>query len=434
MNTQNSDEPTKKVRARIPLPNPQISESPAITSPIDPLLDPIKISTFPTGNQTIARKPIPDYEPETEVIHERKRFKLGRKKKKHQKKSVVAPSKPEDPGVEQLKPLPEEAAVAPQMEYTINGNPILGRGTSINAKPWWESGYWKVGEDEGFREMEVDIGTAGTLAVIGGTIRGGKHRYQGGPNQDSYAILHDESVQSYLLVAVSDGVSNAQFSGYSSRKLVRHTVRAMARSLSIDPERAWTSKELQEIANTAIINAADSMCVWVTDDLDSPKVPSSHATIYDLSATLTVAIIPTNPSPNGNRPATVGFVGDSPSYVLQNNSWRLITPAIKQGDVMDQSTAALPLHDNSKIRVDWIDIELAPGSALFVVTDGIGTSLDNGNTTLGEYLRSEWARPCSMKQFTNALDFDRSGEDDDRTAVAVWIPPFDGGTTETVAE
>jgi serine/threonine protein phosphatase PrpC len=405
-----------------------------IQSPIDPLLESTNISTFPIGSQNIVRKPIPDYEPETEVIHDRKLFKLGRKKKKLQKKSVVAPPKQEHPRVEQVKPLPEETAMAPQMEFTVNGNPILGRGTSINAKPWWESGYWKVGEDEGFREMEVDLGTAGTLAVIGGTIRGGKHRYQGGPNQDSYAILHDESVQSYLLVAVSDGVSNAQFSGYSSRKLVRQTVRAIARSLSIEPERSWTSKELQEIANTAIINASDSMRVWETDDLDSPKIPSSQATIYDLSATLTVAIIPTNPSPNGNRPATVGFVGDSPSYILQNNTWKLITPAIKQGDVMDQSTAALPLQDNSKLKVDWIDIELAPGSALFVVTDGIGTSLDSGNTTLGEYLRSEWARPCSMKQFTNALDFDRSGEDDDRTAVAVWIPPFDSGTTETAAE
>jgi len=322
---------------------------------------------------------------------------------------------------------------APQLEYTINGNPIIGRSTTINAQPWWESGYWKVGEDEGFREMEVDIGTAGTLAVIGATLRGAKHRYQGGPNQDSYAILHDESVQSYLLVAVSDGVSNAQFSGYSSRKLVRHTVRAMARSLAIEPERIWTSKDLQEIANSAIINAADGMRVWESDDLDSPKVPSSQATIYDLSATLTVAIVPTNPLPNGNRPVTVGFVGDSPSYILQNDTWHLITPAIKQGEVMDQTTAALPLQDNSKLKVDWIDVELAPGSALFVVTDGIGTSLDNGNTTLGEYLRSEWSRPCSMKQFTNALDFDRSGEDDDRTVVAVWIPPFGSGATESAA-
>ncbi len=91
---------------------------------------------------------------------------------------------------------------------------------------------------------------------------------------------------------------------------------------------------------------------------------------------------------------------------------------------MDQSTAALPLEDNSKVKLNWIDCQLNPNSALFIVTDGIGTSLDNGNTTLGEYLRAEWARPCSMKQFTNALDFDRSGEDDDRTAVAIWIPPF----------
>jgi serine/threonine protein phosphatase PrpC len=433
MDTQNSDGPTKKVRARIPLPVSQISEPPAITSPIDPLLQPAKISTFPTGSQIIARKPIPDFEPQKELTSERKRFKLGRRKKKHQKKRLKNADLPiAEPTIQD--PIPPEPTHLPIAEFTVNGNPILGRGTSINAKPWWKSGYWKVGEDEGFREMEVDIGTAGTLAVIGATIRGGKHRYQGGPNQDSYAILHDESVQSYLLIAVSDGVSNAQFSGYSSRKLVRHTVRAMARSLAIEPERIWTSKDLQEIANSAIINAADGMRVWETDDLDSPKVPSSQATIYDLSATLTVAIVPTNPLPNGNRPATVGFVGDSPSYILQNDTWQLITPAIKQGDVMDQSTAALPLQDNSKLKVDWIDVELAPGSALLVVTDGIGTSLDNGNTTLGEYLLSEWARPCSMKQFTNALDFDRSGEDDDRTVVAVWIPPFDSGTTETAAE
>lgn len=433
MNDVNPVGNNKKERVRIPLTDEKIGLSPPTKSPIDPLLGDKPAINFPLGRETIPRTPIDEYELNVNPLSKRKRFKLGRKKKKLKKKQAVTAAHQIRSGTEIKTPPVQVTAPAPELEYTINGNPILGRGTSINAKPWWESGYWKVGEDEGFREMEVDIGTAGTLAVIGATLRGGKHRYQGGPNQDSYAILHDESVQSYLLVAVSDGVSNAQFSGYSSRKLVRHTVRAMARSLAIEPERIWSSKDLQEIAKSAIINAADGMRVWETDDLDSPKVPSSRATIYDLSATLTVAIVPTNPLPNGNRPATVGFVGDSPSYILQNDTWQLITPAIKQGEVMDQTTAALPLQDNSKLKVDWIDVELAPGSALFVVTDGIGTSLDNGNTTLGEYLRSEWARPCSMKQFTNALDFDRSGEDDDRTVVGIWIPPFGSGATESAA-
>lgn len=423
MSTSNPDGPIKKVRARIPLPSPQTSDTSTIQDPIDPLLRSPWTPTIPTGTQTIVRTPIPDFEPQDERPTKRKRFKLGRKKTRQKDQKFADP--------EQVAQ-PETAVRLP--EFTTNGNPIIGRATTINARPWWESGYWKVGEDEGFREMEVDIGTAGTLAVIGATLRGGKHRYQGGPNQDSYAILHDELVPSYLLVAVSDGVSNAQFSGYSSRKLVRHTVRAIARSLSIQPDRVWSSKDLQEIATSAIIRSADNMSVWKTDDLDSPKVPSRNVSYRDLSATLTVAIIPTNTSPDGNRPAIVGFVGDSPSYVLQNGAWRLITPAIKQGEVMDQTTAALPLQDNSKLNVTWIDVELEPGSALFVVTDGIGTSLDNGNTSLGEYLRTEWAHPCSMKQFTNALDFDRSGEDDDRTVVAVWTPPFSSDTTSLAAK
>lgn len=433
MNDVNPVGNNKKERVRIPLTDEKIGLSPPTKSPIDPLLGVKPAINFPLGRETIERTPIEEYELNVNPLSKRKRCKLGRKRKKKNKKQVVAAAQQIRSGSEIKTPPVQATTLAPQLEYTINGNPILGRGTSINAKPWWESGYWKVGEDEGFREMEVDIGTAGTLAVIGATLRGGKHRYQGGPNQDSYAILHDEQVQSYLLIAVSDGVSNAQYSGYGSRKLVRQTVRGIAKSLAIDPARVWTGEELQGIANKAIIGASNSMRQWDPDDLDSPKVPPKKVSFQDISATLTVAIVPTNPSPNGNRPAIIGFVGDSPCYILEKNTWKLVTPAIKQGEVMDQTTAALPFENKSKTKIDWTNVELEPGSALFVVTDGIGTSLDDGNTSLGEYLRSEWARPCSMKQFTNAFDFDRSGEDDDRTVVAVWIPPFGSAATESAA-
>lgn len=368
--------------------------------------------SFPSGNQTIPRKPIKEFE-ERDISGSLWRRLLGIKEQKQPEPTPV-------PDIPEINVIDESLN---ETQYTLNDNPIIGKPTTINARPWWESGYWKVGEDEGFRELEVDIGTAGELAVVGATLRGGKHRYQGGPNQDSYAVLHDESVNKYLLVAVSDGVSNAKHSGYSSRKLVRQTVRAMAQILSIEPEMNRTDAEIKDIALRAVQRAANNMNKWDADDLDSPKIPQDQTSIYDLSATLTIAVIPVNAYEDNARKALVGFIGDSPCYLLDSD-WKLLTPATKQGEILDHGTAALPLEDNSQLSIQWLDVEIPSGSAFFIVTDGIGTSLDNGNTSLGRYLKNEWLRPCSMKKFTNALDFDRRGEDDDRTVVAVWTPPF----------
>ena len=368
--------------------------------------------SFPSGNQTIPRKPIKEFE-ERDISGSLWRRLLGIKEQKQPEPTPV-------PDIPVINVIDESLN---ETQYTLNDNPIIGKPTTINARPWWESGYWKVGEDEGFRELEVDIGTAGELAVVGATLRGGKHRYQGGPNQDSYAVLHDESVNKYLLIAVSDGVSNAKHSGYSSRKLVRQTVRAMAQILSIEPEINRTDAEIKDIALRAVQRAANNMNKWDADDLDSPKIPQDQTSIYDLSATLTIAVIPVNAQEGNARKALVGFIGDSPCYLLDSD-WKLLTPATKQGEILDHGTAALPLEDNSQLSIQWLDVDIPSGSAFFIVTDGIGTSLDNGDTSLGRYLKNEWLRPCSMKKFTNALDFDRRGEDDDRTVVAVWAPPF----------
>ena len=406
-----------KIRQKIAL-NPTINVDTniaTVTDVPDQSASPSSQAIFPTARVTISTAPLEEYEnghSKKGLFKRRRRKGKDRKAEEPTKKDFLDETK--SPIDETKSPITDSA----------NGNPIIGKGASINAKPWWDSGYWKVGEDEGFREMEVDIGTAGELAVIGATLRGSKHRFQGGPNQDSYAILHDELVHSFLLVAVSDGVSNAKHSGYSSRKLVRHTVRAIALDLANEPERVWTGDELIQIADNAIARASANMRIWVAGDLDSPKIPPDQASVYDLSATLTLAIIPVNPTEDGSRTAIVGFVGDSPCYLLDSDGWSLKTPPTKQGDVMDQTTNALPLDENETLKTKWLDVKIPAGAALFVMTDGVSTALDSGNTTLGEYLREEWSAPSTMKHFTNVLDFDRQGEDDDRTVVAVWTRPF----------
>jgi hypothetical protein len=398
--------PTKNVDANIT----------AVTDVPDQSISPSSQAVFPTARVTISTTPIEEYG----TSHSKKGL-LKHLLHWGKTKTIELPPTPTMPPKETEVPT---IKTKDPITDSPNGNPIIGKGAAINARPWWDSGYWKVGEDEGFREMEVDIGTAGELAVIGATLRGSKHRFQGGPNQDSYAILHDELVHSFLLVAVSDGVSNAKHSGYSSRKLVRHTVRAIALDLANEPERLWTGDELIQIADNAIARASANMRTWVAGDLDSPKIPPDQASVYDLSATLTLAIIPVNPTEDGSRTAIVGFVGDSPCYLLDSDGWSLKTPPTKQGDVMDQTTNALPLDENETLKTKWLDVKIPAGAALFVMTDGVSTALDSGNTTLGEYLREEWSAPSTMKHFTNVLDFDRQGEDDDRTVVAVWTRPF----------
>lgn len=335
--------------------------------------------------------------------------------------------------VEQLAkpPTPEPPTVNSEVlasrALSANGNPIIGEASSINKTPWWTSHWWQVGKDEICREVEIDIGTAADLAIIGLTSRGQSHRYGGLPNQDSFAVLHDEVVPGFLFVAVSDGVSNARFSGYASRKLVRCVVRALHRrilermtSLDTPP----SDIELQELGSAAFREASDALLRWSEFEVLAPAHLPDEIDPAELSATLTVAMIPVGMPQDGDRRALVGFVGDSPCYTLTEKSWQLVTPATKAGETLNNATAALPFLGDGAAEVAWLDVPIPAGSAFFLMSDGFGTSLASGRSKVGEFLAAEWSHPRTVVDFLRAAEFDRAGEDDDRTVVAVWTPPF----------
>jgi len=313
------------------------------------------------------------------------------------------------------------------MALSANGNPIIGEASSINKSPWWNSRWWNLGKDEVCREVEIDVGTAADLAIIGLTTRGQSHRYGGLPNQDSFAILHDDLVPGFLFVAVSDGVSNARFSGYASRKLVRCVVRALHRRVL---ERTQVSdtppsdEELQEIGSDAFRDASNALKRWNSLEVLAPPGEPDATDPAELSATLTVAIIPVSSSTDGNRRALVGFVGDSPCYTLKDETWQLVTPATKSGETLNNATAALPFIGEESGDATWLDVPIADGSTFFLMTDGFGTSLSSGRSSVGDFLGVEWSHPRTVVDFLRTAEFDRAGEDDDRTVVAIWTPPF----------
>jgi serine/threonine protein phosphatase PrpC len=335
---------------------------------------------------------------------------------------LAKPPTPETPE----PPTVNSEVLAPRA-LSANGNPIIGEESSINKTPWWTSHWWQVGKDEICREVEIDIGTAADLAIIGLTSRGQSHRYGGLPNQDSFAILHDDVVPGFLFVAVSDGVSNASFSGYASRKLVRCVVRALHRRVL---ERVTSSDtppsdiELRGLGSAAFREASDALLCWSEFEVLAPACEPGEIDPAELSATLTVAMIPVGLPPDGNRRALVGFVGDSPCYTLREKAWQLVTPATKAGETLNNATAALPFLGEGAAEVAWLDVRIPAGSAFFLMSDGFGTSLASGKSKVGEFLAAEWGHPRTVVDFLRAAEFDRAGEDDDRTVVAVWTPPF----------
>jgi hypothetical protein len=334
------------------------------------------------------------------------------------------------PGEPSLSPLPTTPlphVKNPPMRHCANGSPVIGDSSTINGTPWWQSGWWTVGRDEGFREVEIDVGTAAQLAIIGLTTRGQSHRYDGRPNQDSFAILHDEEVPQYLFLALSDGVSAARHSHYSSRRLVSTVVRQMHTSIK---ERLATGSplhseaDLRAIGDEAYRFASNELLHLSLDKLHSPPLPTEEIQPQDLSATLTVAIVPVGESQDGVRRALVGFVGDSPCYTLSEGEWKLVTPATKEGAVVNTATAALPFLRGEPEVATWIDVDLVSSGALFLMSDGFGTSLASGRSEVGSVLSKEWNRPRTVADFLKIAEFDRAGEDDDRTVIAVWAPPF----------
>jgi len=334
---------------------------------------------------------------------------------------------PGEPSPSPLPTTPLPRVTNPPSRYCANGSPVIGDSSTINGTPWWQSGWWSVGRDEGFREVEIDVGTAAQLAIIGLTTRGQSHRYDGRPNQDSFAILHDEEVPQYLFLALSDGVSAARHSHYSSRKLVSTVVRQMHTSIK---ERLATGSplhseaDLRAIGDEAYRFASDELLHLSLGKLHSPPLPTEEIQPHDLSATLTVAIVPVGESQDGVRRALVGFVGDSPCYTLSEGEWKLVTPATKEGAVVNTATAALPFLRGEPEVATWIDVDLTSSGALFLMSDGFGTSLANGRSEVGGFLSKEWNRPRTVADFLKIAEFDRAGEDDDRTVIAVWAPPF----------
>lgn len=303
-----------------------------------------------------------------------------------------------------------------------NGFLTIGEGSRINTQPWQESGWSSLGEKFGqARDFECEYGVASNLLVVGGSVRGAKHRLYGAENQDAFAI---KECQNFVAFAVCDGVSSAKYASYASRFISQSFVRHLAFKIDNDDFNPETAAN--EIAE-AVALAVQDVSHWNTSDPSCPDIePTSfqpEEIIRFLATTICCGFIQKE-SNDDDFKFWVLSIGDSPAYVLRDGQWRLVSGDTKEGEVLSHGTDAVPKMDLdvSLLANNVSSHLLEEDEFLVIVTDGISTSLSDGNTDVGKWFAEKIPSIQNSgveRSLVDLLAFDRKGEDDDRTAVIV---------------
>lgn len=309
----------------------------------------------------------------------------------------------------------------PSRPVSPNGAVVVGHPSAMNKEPWWHNDRVSLSILGFDRDLEADLGRVGDLAVMALSLRGTKHQYYAGANEDSFCLAHTNE---WLIITVADGVSAAKYSAYASKFFAHSVCRSLRRRLADTPEAS--DSVLNGFVSEALQSANDKVLHWNIDDVAAPDIDSESLDTDEryasLATTLSIALVPLHSAADGRRSVTLASVGDSPVYTLHRKSWALLTDATKEGEILDNSTPALPVRPGDDPCLVWRKVDLDPDAALAVMTDGIGTSLGRGQGDVGLWLAERLSKPCTMEEAVRAARFDRRGEDDDRTIVMVWGP------------
>jgi serine/threonine protein phosphatase PrpC len=250
------------------------------------------------------------------------------------------------------------------------------------------------------------------------SVRGLSHRYYGKPRQDAYAFRTTADGR-WLVVAVADGVSAGEYSHLAADVVTRDGCRLLAKSLADGgPGQLDWAGLLRDLAALIVARGRD---VLVSAGVVETAEPSDRTVAEHMSATALFAIVGLTP---GERPVHCLAVGDTSAWVLtpgQEAPWRpVVRQKADEDGVASSKTFALPLAPEGPppVRAET----LAPGTAVVLVTDGIGDPLGDGSGEVGRFLTSVWAEPPGPLEFAAQVDFARRSYDDDRTAVVVWVP------------
>lgn len=303
-----------------------------------------------------------------------------------------------------------------------NGPPVIEVPSKFNASAWFTNGWAKLHAKKGpARDFECEFGQVGDLLVVGGTVRGWKHRFRGEENQDAFYL---DASKDILIAVVCDGVSNAAYSAFTARYLAEKTATKLA---EFDRKSDETRGDFEARVRRVIAEVSADLLAWDERGLSAPPLRgvelSEENRLELLASTWCVAEIPLQSGEDGRRVVRVASVGDSPCYSLDGDRWTVRSGVLKDGAIADNATSALPTRTSDSVSISTAEFEVEAKEIIVLATDGIGTSLVNGNTPVGRWLAPRVGNligPMVESRLHDILAFDRQGEDDDRTLIAVY--------------
>ena len=310
----------------------------------------------------------------------------------------------------------DDASLAPIV------SPVYGPKTTFGSMPWWsEKNWWKVAESGEGNDVRAHVGTVGDLALAVTSVRGHKHRLGGAVNQDSYATrtVTLEDGRSFIIVVVCDGMGSAQFSSYGARLFSQNMASVLAMTISEAPD------EYREILNRyqteTISHVSKGIFAYRDDEFDAPTISKDQITIRDIQCTMTFAIVPAfaQEASDKSRYATMGFIGDSPAFLLENEEWHRVDENKDGSGIWSSATEGAINSEKMLLQ----EVAMRPGSALLLTSDGVGNYMrfEEKPTSLGHDLATRWAQPVGMLEFIRDVSFETQSADDDRTAAVIWV-------------
>ncbi|MEO3876089.1 protein phosphatase 2C domain-containing protein [Nonomuraea sp. B12E4] len=258
------------------------------------------------------------------------------------------------------------------------------------------------GADSRAPGVALDGGMLAQTTVRAVSIRGRRHRYRGEPLQDAYAVRLSADGR-WVIAAVADGLGSTLHAEHAAAVAVR-----AATKLSLTSDPGW---------HAAFASVAGEVMRATARFRGQPAGRHGAGASDPPATTLTIGVVPAD----GRRGvAACAAIGDSPALWLHDGMWTEIFPP--EGQRPGNVTSALPddLGELRERQIDW-----GPGDVLILCSDGFGTAMGGGGSTLAQRLVTSWSSPPALRSFLRDVDFQLSTYDDDRTVLALWAGRHD---------
>lgn len=325
---------------------------------------------------------------------------------------------------DQIKFESEIEASAVVRERVVVRPPQIGEPSSFARHDWWDKDkeWCQVSPLGMSSDIVCDIGTSGTLAIAAASLRGHKHKVSSEPCQDAFNLRTATSLsgQSYVIAVLCDGMSSAKHSEYGARRTSQLLALGLV-AMVVEDQEAVTEQKVKSFLPEIFKYCKENLVPQKRHQFGAPGIDPKKVVESDFFTTVTFMIIPTNTKPNEKVKVIIGSIGDSAVFVLDNSTsiWKEVATISSDAEILNPATSAFPATFDarvSSVSVDTSDLIIA-------TSDGVGNFLNvRGNqTSLGNYLAKQWARPVNLPTFINDVGFDLKSADDDRTVIAIWL-------------